>query len=96
MTTTAANLPPNALRLLSLYHAAARDWADLLPLEVGDVELLGARADRRLLSHLESARLVYTAGDGDGIERLYFTAEGTALAEVGGEVASAFAAEVLK
>lgn len=76
--TKTDNLSPNAKQLFILYVKDSANWSGT-PLVGGNVELLGAKEDRGLITHLKRAGLVTTFVD-DGDSWINFTDAGKAFA----------------
>lgn len=74
---TTETLPENAKKLFELYLQDAGNWSGT-PLVSGNVELLGAKEDRALVTYLKRAGLVTTSQDSDNRRCywLHFTAAG--------------------
>lgn len=64
----------NALQLFDLYVRDAGNWSGS-PMVGGNVELLGAKEDRGLLTHLKRAGLIRTFSD-EGNMFVVFTKDG--------------------
>lgn len=74
METRKMEIPENAARLFELLARDSGNWGGM-PLFNGNVQLLGEREDRGLLTHLKRAGLVTTQTD-EGCTWVLFTAAG--------------------